>query len=436
MRVLAGVLPAAMVLLPLGVFAFSLQRQQRRELLTPGPTSAGHHQIEGKCELCHTPLRGVTDDACRKCHAAALLAQNDSHAADKFLDPGRADMLSHVDAGSCLACHREHRPEARARNSVSVSEDFCFPCHAQVKQERPSHRDFTPTSCADVGCHNYHDNRALYQELLTRERDVPKLRDPALLPPLSPHAAHGNPLGAADADVPRSALEPPEIARALADWAQSSHAAGGVNCSNCHRDPVGEAAEKSWRVAPATCGSCHGGELAGFHAGKHGMRTAAELPPLTPRQARQPMKPAALAQGRPLDCNSCHRAHDFDLRAAAVEACEGCHDDAHTRAYRLSPHFALLDAERSGRSEPGAAVTCASCHLPRREVKRGEDRRIVAVHNQNDNLRPVDRMARDVCMSCHSLGYALEALADTALVQRNFTGAPVKRAPAKEAQKP
>jgi hypothetical protein len=36
----------------------------------------------------------------------------------------------------------------------------------------------------------------------------------------------------------------------------------------------------------------------------------------------------------------------------------------------------------------------------------------------------VDRMARDVCMHCHGLGFSLESLADRELVERNFIGSP------------
>jgi hypothetical protein len=45
-------------------------------------------------------------------------------------------------------------------------------------------------------------------------------------------------------------------------------------------------------------------------------------------------------------------------------------------------------------------------------------------HDQNANLRPPDRMARDVCLTCHGLGFSLAALADPALVARNFRGQP------------
>ena len=45
-------------------------------------------------------------------------------------------------------------------------------------------------------------------------------------------------------------------------------------------------------------------------------------------------------------------------------------------------------------------------------------------HNQNANLRPNEKMIRGVCQNCHGLGFTLDALADTKLVQANFAGRP------------
>ena len=68
-------------------------------------------------------------------------------------------------------------------------------------------------------------------------------------------------------------------------------------------------------------------------------------------------------------------------------------------------------------------ISCASCHLPRRHDQGS----VSVVHNQNDNLRPNEKMVRDVCLPCHGLGFSLDALADTALVKKNFRGRPARR---------
>ena len=58
--------------------------------------------------------------------------------------------------------------------------------------------------------------------------------------------------------------------------------------------------------------------------------------------------------------------------------------------------------------------------MPKTE-RRGK---ITTNHNHNDNLRPNEKMVRPVCLDCHGLGFSLDALADTDLVNRNFRGMP------------
>jgi hypothetical protein len=50
-------------------------------------------------------------------------------------------------------------------------------------------------------------------------------------------------------------------------------------------------------------------------------------------------------------------------------------------------------------------------------------------HNQSATLRPSEKMLRPVCLNCHGLGFANEALADAELVRRNFAGQSSVRIP-------
>jgi hypothetical protein len=50
--------------------------------------------------------------------------------------------------------------------------------------------------------------------------------------------------------------------------------------------------------------------------------------------------------------------------------------------------------------------------------------RIMVDHNQNATLSPNEKMIRPACMQCHGLGFTLDALADPALTDNNFTGRP------------
>jgi hypothetical protein len=170
--------------------------------------------------------------------------------------------------------------------------------------------------------------------------------------------------------------------------------------------------------------SCHGGEVAGFFGGRHGMRVARGLARMTPSLARQPMK--ATARDRVLSCVSCHGAHAFDTRRASVDSCLGCHDDRHSLAYAGSPHQRLWLLEQEGKAPAGSGVTCATCHLPRETRRPSGADDVVVQHNQNANLRPSEKMTRTVCLACHGLGFSLDALADPGLVASNFRGRPLR----------
>lgn len=399
------------------------QSPVQRTVFLPGETTDGHYQIELACNECHGASftdQASMQDACVGCHGPELDLVDDSHPQRKFTDPRNVERVAALDARWCVTCHQEHRPEVTATMGLSLPGDYCYRCHEDVGDERPTHQGLAFDSCATSGCHNFHDNRALYEDFLVEHRAEPWLLDRPMTPEralLAWARAHGHAgeraLVEADADAPATVAG---LDEATADWVGTSHARAGVNCSDCHA-PGGAA----WRdqPAPADCAGCHELEHAGFTAGRHGMRLSVGLPPMTPGQARLPMHPDVM--GVEVDCQSCHGAHGYDTRYAAAEACLGCHADDHTLAWEASSHAALWRAESAGEAPAGSGVSCATCHLPRLEQRDGTVR---VAHNQNDTLRPGDKMIRPVCMDCHGLGFALDALADEDLARTNYDAAP------------
>ncbi len=422
----------------LGFAMVSIEPDARLDasVFLPGQTTHGHHQIEMACSACHTdPFGGkeVLQDACMNCHATELKVADDSHPKSKFTDPRNADRLENVDARYCVACHVEHRPEMTNAMGVTLADDYCFHCHADVAEERPTHVDLEFNSCATSGCHNYHDNRALYEDFLVKHMHEPEVLPKAqvrtrdLLAAVEFIAAYPNDRYPVKA-LNEEALDAPEShagdAELVGDWLSTAHARAGVNCSACHevQDPVSKMTRWEERPDQKVCASCHDAEVDGFLAGKHGMRLAQGLSPMTPASAHLPMNPEA--HDAELSCTTCHSAHRFDTRRAAVESCLSCHDDTHSRNYEGSPHHALWQKELSGELPQGAGVSCATCHMPRLEHALGEQTRTLVQHNQNDVLRPNEKMIRPVCMSCHGLGFSIDALADLGLIEKNFTGRP------------
>jgi len=312
---------------------------------------------------------------------------------------------------------------------VTLAGDFCFHCHQNIATDRPSHQGMAFDTCNSAGCHKYHDNRALYEDFLEKHIGQPPLLGRASLPARNFRAVAADFPGYPADRFPLKPLTvpdaPPELMdaqHAVGDWLATAHARSGVNCSGCHKPESGGAADWVRRPDHSACTTCHEVEVKGFLAGKHGMRLAEGLPPMTPAQARQPMH--GKARDAALGCTSCHAAHQFDTRTAAVEACMGCHADRHTQAYLQSPHFALWRKEVEGTAPAGSGVSCASCHMPRVDHRTAEGKRNLVQHNQNENLQPNEKMIRSACMHCHGLGFSIDALADPALIAANFRGRP------------
>ncbi len=414
-----------------------------KSIFLPGQTSDGHHQIELACPACHG--ESFTDaetmqKACERCHAAALEVAKDDHPKSKFTDPRNADRTAILDARYCVTCHVEHKPERTLAMGLTLPDDYCHLCHEDIAEDRPSHAGMPFETCASAGCHNFHDNRALYEDFLAKHLDEPAMAAKTLIEMKPNFAEVAALIGTYPLDqhplreLPAAALDAPPDAqfdRQIAvDWAETAHAKGGVNCKACHV----AGADKRWTDHPdhASCKLCHQNEMQGFLAGKHGMRLDSErlqteLAAMRPALARLPMKEKA--EKRQLNCTSCHQAHRFDTRTAAIDACLECHDDEHSLAFVDSPHHQLWRKEQRGELPEGSGVTCATCHMPRIEKDYfwGEVIQVLVEHNQSDTLRPNEKMIRPVCLSCHGLGFSIDALADPKLISNNFKGRPSRR---------
>lgn len=470
-------------------------------LFVKGPQSAfvigemtnAHVQIETACGTCHTApffasevkASKAMNKACLSCHEGELELSNDSHPVKKFRGPAKIAMREKLDGLYCATCHMEHSPEITGPVMVTLPQDLCSACHQEVGNDRPSHEGLGYETCASAGCHNFHDNTALYEKFLVEHSGLPDFAKHAVSD-LSAQTRAPSPMERALAsDVPVQALEaylttlenPPEdpalAARgkinavlfasdavapesylddtAISNWAASEHAREGINCAGCHAAEVagtGDLAqiETAWIEAPGpdVCADCHAPQAKSFSFGKHGMSAHPELaaprhPPtegiaaylafLAPEpepgrfrvgDSRLPMQ--SQAQDEMLgSCANCHKPHEQDLRVAAVEACTSCHADDHSLAYEGSPHHELWLAERDGAAPVGSGVSCADCHMPKLEGRRSG---VVTTHNQNAYLRPNEKMIRPVCMSCHSIEFSIDALADPDLVKSNFNGRP------------
>lgn len=405
-------------LLLCGLFAYNLFMGDRH-LFLPGQTTHGHHQIELKCEACHVESFKAGEpmqEACMSCHSEPMKQARDKHPKKKFTDPRNADLLSNLDATKCVTCHIEHSPEITDENGVTLPEDFCFYCHKDIVNERPSHKTLEFDSCGNSGCHNYHDNRALYEKFLQKNIDQPHLlsvQKTFTTNGLSVWKKRIKDVKALMRDKHDGGNIDNFSTSVVEQWELSAHAQSGVNCSACHDNSVDSSTTE---LTVESCSECHEHQVNGFKEGLHGMTLAAEMKPMKVSEARLDMQTEALHLE--LTCGSCHDPHNPDLKIAAVVSCQGCHNDQHTNNYASSKHAALFEKELNGKLKEGEGVSCASCHMPRK--KKGK--LVFVEHNQSLNLKPNSKILRSVCMNCHGLEYATAALADKSLITRNFSG--------------
>lgn len=403
-------------------FGGKLFNASDKHIFLSGQMTSGHYQIEIKCDVCHTPFQGVKQEACLNCHETELKQANDSHQIKKFNDPRNEPLLTTIDAKSCITCHDEHGKQNSSPMGVTQPNDFCAYCHQDIAKDRPSHQDFKFDGCRD--CHNYHDNRALYEDFLAKHLHEEETFSPekAVLPVRNFSAIYQADHPAAPLTLSQhNAPDPAKLEKAQ-DWEHSSHANAGVNCQDCHVKN-----NQAWIDKPdqSYCEKCHSDETKGFLASRHGMRIAQNLPPMITDLARREMR---TDETKAVSCQSCHSAHRFNTEPTqtAVESCLGCHQDEHSRAYKASPHFLLWSQAQKGNLPANAGVSCATCHLPRETVRRKGKELVKIQHNVNHNLRPNSKMIRDVCTRCHGLGMVLDALADKEQIRYNFAEHPKK----------
>ena len=190
-----------------------------------GEATHGHHQIELACESCHTSAFGGTEvlqEACLNCHKDDLNESQDSHPAKKFNDPRNADLLAILDARYCISCHTEHQKEQTREMGVTLPENYCYHCHTEIGEERESHKGLAFDSCATSGCHNYHDNRALYESFLLKHNGEKWLKDSFAIPVANSASLYAKKQSMVE-DHAEKMLEYPDIS---AEYLASAHGSG------------------------------------------------------------------------------------------------------------------------------------------------------------------------------------------------------------------
>ncbi len=374
-------LPHVLLGVLLTLFVLAFWRPASAQLLSPGPMSAAHAQIDGDthCGECHSSGKRVDQGGCLKCHSdigARLAAGKGLHGLQYRGKACEGCHVEHLGAGAlmrwpgggpssldhsltgwnldgahkttpCRQCHKNGN--ARGAPTFLGAPTACAGCHKDVHEGRLG------TGC--VGCHNEADWKQV--DLKTFNHDLSRY-----------------PLRGAHQTVPcaKCHQEPPKYT--------------GLKfqaCTDCHKDPHDN------RLGPA-CEDCH--EMTRWK-------------PVTFSQAGARHPGVSLGNGHAgVACKTCHDRGNLAAPSKGVE-CASCHAPVHEAPFGrkcVSCHASILwvGLPRSiglashartaypltGKHE---AANCAGCHKP--EVRRDLRYRKVA-------------FAR--CLDCHQDKHSAE----------------------------
>ena len=294
-----------------------------------------------------------------------LVAPGDRFAAqdaELLVAPGK---LSRVHAGlaglnNCVACHTERK---------KVDAGKCLACHkdlaARVKAGRGFHKD-KGTNC--LPCHPEH----LGEEFKLIEWDLKKFS----------HAETGYPLVGQHKQVTAcSACHTP--ARAPAGKKQKTYLLKDASCSACHADA------HQGKLGGA-CADCHSPAVpfpkAVFDHGKSGFPLKGAHRSLPCAQCHPAQKRAGPPRSRCSDC------HADPHRPSYAQSCSSCHDENSWKTSRF-------DHERTGFPLRGKHVSlaCAQCHPPGAKTKKIAFADCSDCHRQDPHRGQFGRE----CRSCH-----------------------------------
>ena len=346
-----------------------------QKLISPGPLSFKHANLESKCEACHASFnQSVQPQLCKTCHkpvAADIAAKTGFHG--KF-HPASAD---------CRTCHTEHAghdAKIVKLDRTTFNHDFtdyplqgrhvgvpCASCHLADRKFRDA-----PSQCA--ACHRKDDvhKGSLGQDCASchTEKDWKNAK--------FDHNTTKFPLVGAHA---RAQCQACHADRHFADTP--------TECVSCHRkDDVHKGSQGP------QCASCHDvndWKATHFDHDRTGF-------PLTGKHAATQcnachVEPADKVK-LPTTCNACHRKDDVHKGSNGPE-CAQCHTTATWKG-------STFDHASSGFPLRGkhAQIACTACHTaPPREKKLSVD--CFACHAKDD--KHAGQLGQR-CEQCHNEG--------------------------------
>jgi len=134
-----------LIWLNLGILA-ALAINYAHLMISPGPVSKGHSEIQTDCFACHTPFVGATARKCITCHKVAdigLKTTKGKVIVKKDVKKKAVAFHQMLSQQNCTGCHTDHKGIAIYRNKYKFSHDLlehkalekCSSCHAKPKDK-------------------------------------------------------------------------------------------------------------------------------------------------------------------------------------------------------------------------------------------------------------------------------------------------------------
>lgn len=367
----------AIALIVLAALAMPVGAQTIMErLVTPGPLSRSHANLEARCDACHTSFKKEAQNGkCLGCHQGI--------AGDIRTRTGFHSRFAPARNGACKSCHSEHKGRNAALKSLNRSgfdhagltdeplsgahaRAACSGCHAPGAQFRGTTRN-----CAS--CHARVDpHKGQLSQCATCHTTAAWKPAKAF-----DHSGTGFSLSGGHRQISCASCHAGQRWKGLGRTCAACHArddphggSRGSNCASCH-------STASWASATFDHSST-GFPLAGAHAGAacagcHGKGNAVKHPPRT--------------------CAACHAADDVHHGANGTN-CASCHSSRAWKAVSFD-HDTMTGFPLRGEHRLAA---CAACHKqPAREVKLPVA--CVACHLADDSHKGANGPD---CERCHS----------------------------------
>ena len=339
-RPTARVVMVAPVLVALCVVVARPPPGRRRPalLVAPGKLARAHAHLEGKCDSCHVPFKGIPDSACLACHektASRIQEGRGPHAVFARQGP---------QGKRCVSCHSDHKGPGH-NMTPPVGEPFdhqvtgftlagahvraaCAKCHPTANGSTR----WTELARDCVGCHQRND---VHSGTLGKRCDACHSEE-SFKAVRHGRAEHKVPLSGAHAAL--------DCTRCHGNGA---HLSPRWSCGDCHNQSHGG--------TRAPCATCHVPETWKKATFTHDFCTCI-LPGKHQTADCLGCHPAFKFNPTPMECAGCHKK---DLKHEPLGPCSRCHSALSFKA-RVFDHdkpsvgFQLKDRHFE--------VGCENCH--------------------------------------------------------------------------